>query len=208
MIKESPYIFVFVGDDQHRSAVFSDSFGNFSIPVYPDSKLKFELRGYEDMLIDASKNSNNFQIVMRSTGHGNSATALTTQSTGDTALQRPNDVDFMRLPGHQKGQLHGSRYLFTNFVHGFVINASDVIFHHPDYVFDYDKLEGKLLYTSDMTSVNEVSWDQTKSFVFYNSSDERLEFEKVPAIDVQILHQARSIKYISSLKPNSSGLIM
>ena len=53
MIKESPYIFVFVGDDQHRSAVFSDSFGNFSIPVYPDSKLKFELRGYEDMLIDA-----------------------------------------------------------------------------------------------------------------------------------------------------------
>ena len=181
--KGNPLSFVFVGDDQYKNAVFSDVSGDFTIPVSADSKLKFELKGYEDMLIDVSKNSNNFQIVMRSTSQGSSTAALSTQSRSDTALQRPNDVDFMQLPGHQKGQLHGSRYLYVNFVHGFVLNASDVLFHHPDYLFDYDKLEGKLLYTSNMTTVNEVSWDQTKSFTLYSSNGERLDFEKVPAID-------------------------
>ncbi len=181
--KGNPLHFVFVEDSQYNNAVYSDSLGNFNIPVHPDSKLKFELKGYKS-IVDDNKTAD-WQVVLQSLGNDGSNGSLKTKITtkSDTTFQHQNDVNLLSLPGHSKGNLRGNRYLFDNFAHGFIINSSDILVHDPAYLLDYDKVGGALLFTSDKKTVNEMSWDETKSFTLYNNKDERFVFEKVPSID-------------------------
>jgi len=217
--KGNPLHFVFVGDEQYKEAVYSDSSGNFTIMVHPDSKLQFELAGYKDTTVSIGKNQD-LQVVLRSFGNSTSNNSLNTKSTlsGSADIQHSNDVDLLRLPGHEKGKVRGNRYLFDNFVHGFIISSTDVLLHDPAYTFDYDKLSGALLLTKDKNSVEEISFDHTKSFILYDNKDNRFVFEKVPAIDnahyVQVLASGKRYKIYKLIKTKfvkadyvNSGLI-
>jgi hypothetical protein len=203
--KGNPLHFVFVGDEQYKEAAYSDSSGNFTITVHPDSKLKFELAGYKDTTVSIGKNQD-LQVVLLLLGNSAPNNSLNTKSTlsGSADIQHPNDVDLLRLPGHEKGKVHGNRYLFDNFAHGFIISSTDALLHDPAYTFDYDKLSGALLLTKDKNSVEEISFDHTKSFTLYSDKDERFVFEKVPGIDnahyVQVLASGKKYKIYKLIK--------
>lgn len=201
--KGSPLHFVFIEDAGHNLATFSDSLGNFSIPLYPDSKVKFELTGYEGASIANASNAN-WQVVLKSaTSASNAGAQGSLEATGMT-LQRPDNIDLNMLPGHQKGNIHGNRYLFDNFVHGFFINSSGDLAHAKDYKFDYDKIGGGLLLTKDNVNVMQLSWDQIKSFTLFSNKDETFTFEKAPPIDishyVQVISSGKKYKIYKLIK--------
>jgi hypothetical protein len=203
--KGDPLHFVFVVDEQYKEAAYSDSTGNFTITIHPDSRLKFELAGYKDTLVRVGKNQD-LPVVLRSLGADYPGNSLNTRSTvsGGTDIQHADDVDLLRLPGHEKGKVRGNRYLFDNFAHGFIISSTDALLHDPAYTFDYDKMGGALLLTKDKTSVEEVSFDHTKSFTLYDDKDKRFVFEKVIAIDpshyVQVLASGKRYKIYKLIK--------
>ncbi len=207
--KGTPLHFVFVGDSESKNAVLSDSLGNFTIGIKPGSKLEFELAGYENTTINPDKNNASLQIVLKAgSSTANSQGTVSTklvETNSNEALPTMGDGGLI-APGHQKGNLRGNRYLFDNFVHGFVINSNNELIHNPDYLFDYDKIGGMLLVTKDKNNITEVSWDQTKSFTLYNKADQRFVFEKVPAIDkshyVQVLASGPKYKIYKLIKTN------
>ncbi|HTD40913.1 MAG TPA: hypothetical protein VK671_09850 [Mucilaginibacter sp.] len=204
--KGSPLHYVFVADDQSQDAVYSDSLGNFTISVHPDSKLKFGLPGYRDTLVNFDQKAASLQVVLRSGSAGGPSGSVSTKSTVSDALdiERPTENGIADLPGHKKGNVHGNRYLLDDFVHGYLINTSDVLVHNPNYRFDYDKLGGVLLISKGDKSIIETSADQTKTFVLYSNTDERFVFERVLAIDnahyVQVLASGKNYKIYKLIK--------
>lgn len=208
MVKDeqgNPLHFAFVGDVQNKYAVFTDSLGNFSIPVLPDSKLKVSLLGYKDETIVAG--NGNLQVALKSAGDG--AADGTTVSTdlkttnANVPLATIGDGGVI-APTHQKGELRGSMYIFKTFAPGYVVTAAGELNYSPDYLFDYDKIGGTLLLTQNKRVITEVLWDQIKSFVLYSNTDERFVFEKVTAIDqshyVQVLTSGKKYKIYKLIK--------
>lgn len=189
----NPLHYVFINDAQYKTAALSDSAGNFTIPVHPDSKLQFNLTGYSDASLSPGTKLTGISVVLKSQG-GASATAgsLSAKMT----IERRENLSTLGIggaivPGHQKGDLRGSMYLFDKFTPGFTADASGNIVYNPGYFYDYDKVKGGLLFTKDEKTVEQASWDQVRSFTIYSPTDQRFDFTEVPAIDqshyVQVL---------------------
>jgi len=199
--------YVFVADNELKRAVFTDSLGNFTIEVPNGSKLQFQHEGYADTLIAPTNNNTSLQFAMRSLGTGTgSATLSANKSVSEQAQSAHTEGSDMgslsngsSIGGaglaHKKGNVHGSRYLFEDFVHGFLVNSSNEIIYNPAYLFDYDKIGGGLLITKDKQSVVEADRDQTNSFTLYSSTDQKFVFEKVQTLDpkhyVQVLGEGK-----------------
>jgi len=186
--KGGPLRNVFVADDHYKNATFSDSLGNFSIAVQPDSKLKFERAGCKDTLITTVKPG--MQVTMMTDGSGDERTSAENSSGSQSAgLDRnevarvSNDMGGYLKPSHEKGNTRGSQYLFETFVQGYMINSSGDIVHKPNYLFDYDKMSGTLLLTRDNKAILIIDQSQAKSFSLFSNVNERVDFDQVPAID-------------------------
>lgn len=206
-VNGNPLHFVFVGDVQNRKAVFTDTLGNFSIAVHPDSKLAFELEGYRDTVVSSISTNTGILVILKSVGTGpdNSAATLSTKvETNNTEQFTSLSQGGLIAPGHQKGDLRGSQYLFDVFVHGYLINTSDELTYQPNYMLDYDKVDGSLLLTPDKRKIVNVVWDQVKSFTLYSMADQRFDFAKVPAIDnshfVQVIASGPKYKIYKLIK--------
>jgi hypothetical protein len=200
--KGNPLHFVFVRDKQSTNAVYTDSLGNFKITINPGSTLQFAREDYAGTELNIT-NTANLQVVLKSTAtaeSGNSANTLGSQIEvkSSNVPEATIGTGGVITPSHQKGELRGSKYLFTAFVHGFVINSSDVLNYNPGYLYDYDKLGGSLLLTQDNKSISEASYDEIKSFVLYSNTDERMVFEKDTKIDpshyMQVLASGKKYK--------------
>jgi hypothetical protein len=208
--KGNPVHDVFVADRQHQNATFSDSLGNFSIAVQADSKLQFERAGYKDTVITSIKPG--MQVAM-SAESLDSPGSLATNSPGQGQLgsltrnevaRMSNDVGGYLKPSHEKGDTRGSQYLFETFVHGYMVNSSGEIVNKPNYLFDYDKMNGNLLLTRDNKTMIIADQSQAKSFSLFSNADQRVDFEEVPAIDnshyFQILATGKKYKICKLLK--------
>jgi hypothetical protein len=144
-------------------------------------------------------------VVGSSVSAGNSPGATSSQSlTANQVAGESNSMGGYLKPGHEKGNTRGSEYLFLNFVHGYVINTSGDLINNPAYLLDYDKVDGSLVLTQDGKTINQVSWDQTKSFSLFSSAGQRFDFEKAPAIDkshyVQVLASGKKYKIYKLIK--------
>ena len=205
--KGSPLHDVFVADNELKRAAFTDSLGNFTIDVPTGAKLQFQHEGYADTLIAITNSNTSLQFALRSSGSAGSDGTLTankrvseqaqsahTEGSDMGSLSNGSSIGGAGL-AHKKGNVHGSRYLFEDFVHGFLVNSSNEIIYNPAYLFDYDKMGGGLLITKDKQSVVEADRDQTNSFTLYSSTDQRLVFEKVQTLDpkhyVQVLGEGK-----------------
>jgi hypothetical protein len=202
--KGKPIHGVFIVDTQAANAAFTDSLGNFSI-----FKLRFEVAGFKDTTISVDKMAPGPQIIMRTLGAvgGNSVASLSTRITqggNDNNLSTTMADGGVIAPGHHKGKLKGSQYLFDYFVRGYLVSSSGEVLYKPDYMLDYDKVGGGLLLTTDNKTIIEVAWDNTNSFSLYSSTDERFDFEKVPSIDpshyVQVLVSGPKYKIYKLIK--------
>lgn len=209
MVKDdqgNPLHYVFVGDMANKNAVFTDSLGNFSITANPGSKLKMSLLGYKEEVVAADKS--NLQVVLKATGEA----LADAQASVSASLQTKSDNMSLATigdggviaPAHQKGELRGSMYIFKTFAHGYVITTSGELNYNPNYLFDYDKVGGALLLTQDKRVITEVAWDQIRSFILFSNNDERLVFEKAPAIDpshyVQVIASGPKYKIYKLIK--------
>jgi hypothetical protein len=172
-----PLHFVFVQDNQLKTAMYTDSLGNFSISTNPNSVLEFDRMGYTAMSMNIGNNMN-IQIVLKSNGSNSNTNAIST-----AAIDNTNDNSMRVSLAHKKEQVHGNKFLFDDFVNGFVINQSSQLVHNPAYLYDYDKMEGALLFTDNNRSVAEINRDQIKSFTLFSNNDEVWVFKIVSAID-------------------------
>ena len=204
--KGNPLHFVFVADMQNKTATFSDSLGNFTIAVHPDSKLQFQLAGYESASVTVANNASP-EVVLKSAGGANPQPVIVAmaigQTTGNASVVNLADGGTV-APGHQKGAAHGNRYLLDNFAHGYIINASDELMYKPNFLLDYDKIGGFVLQASDNKAMTQLSYDQVKSFTLFSDKDVLMTFEKAPAIDqahyVQVIASGKKYKIYKLIK--------
>ena len=142
------------------------------------------------------------------------------------AASAPHDVAVKGAPGHTtisvrpetidmaqgsifpvfnpKEETKGSRYFFSNWVHGYVIDSKDSVIQNPLFLFNYDKMGGGLLLTRDSHSAIEVNKEQVKSFTLYNTQGEAFTFARVPEIDpthyVQVIASGNKYKIYKTIK--------
>lgn len=208
--KGNPLHDVFVADEQYKTATFSDSLGNFTIAVRPDSKFHFERAGFKDTLIAAIKPG--MQVAMNPDASGDQSSSAGNSSgqgqpetlTRNEVARISNDNGGYLKPAHEKGDTRGSQYMFETFVHGYMVNASGELINKPNYLFDYDKISGNLLLTRDNKTMIIADAEETKYFSLFSNTDERVDFEKIPAIDkshyVQVLASGQKYKICKLIK--------
>jgi len=206
--KGNPISAVFILQGQTTNATFTDSVGNFSIKVNAGGVLKFDAPGYADNITPVDQVNTNSKITLKPLGAAGAAGDLkaNTSVTGQQSINAISNSDLTNLanggtmtgPGHKKGNVHGSQYIFDDFVHGFIVNPSDELVYDPAYRFDYDKIGGILLLSKDNNHITQVGDGQIKSFSLFNSSGQRFTFEKIAAISdkyyVQVLAEGKKYK--------------
>jgi len=84
---------------------------------------------------------------------------------------------------HHKDETQGSRFLFENWVHGYVVNASDSLIQNPGIYFNYDKIGGNLLVSRDRHAAIEIDKESVKSFTLFDPLSQPYNFTMVPQID-------------------------
>ncbi|HEY9002205.1 MAG TPA: hypothetical protein VIM89_12690 [Mucilaginibacter sp.] len=194
--------FAMVGDSKYNNVAFTDSVGDFTIAVHPDSKLLFQSEGYRDTLIDAGTMSQNPQINLKL------AVNLPIPTTG-LSLPTVMTIDGQVAVARRNPRLVGSRYLFDTFVHGYFTDMSDKQFSSQNCLFNYEKMSGYILLTTDKKDVREVDRGQIKSLILYDKTDQRYEFEQVPEIDknhyLQVLAGGSKYKILKLIRTEFVG---
>jgi len=204
--KGNPLQYVYVMDEPAKTATFTDSRGNFKINVGAGAKLKFLRSAYKSTEAIAAPD---MQVSLNADGSADIENAtLATKNPAEKVDNSTMGTGGAIAPGHVKGNVHGNRYLLDNFAHGFLINASGELIHTPGTVYDYDKMAGYVLSTSDMNKVAELSFDQIASFTLFSDKDVKYVFEKAPSIDpvhyVQVLSSGKKYKIYKAIKTRFS----
>jgi hypothetical protein len=185
----------FVQDKSDKTATRTDSLGKFTLKANPNSTLFITSTGYEPKVIDV-KGKTDLTVVLKTekaavegTGTGNAdktgASGLTSYNgTGTALLYGHEGLSSMSIPSfHQLDATKGSRYMFNDWVKGFVVSPKDSVYKNANYGFNYDKMGGGLLLTQDKHSAIEISPSEIKSFTVYNEQDQPMVFEYVPEIN-------------------------
>jgi hypothetical protein len=79
-----------------------------------------------------------------------------------------------------KEATQGSRYLFDDWVHGYVINAGDSTIQSPLLFFNYDKMGGSLLLSKDKHAAIEVYKNNVKIFTLFDALNQPYTCTMVP----------------------------
>jgi hypothetical protein len=194
----SPIRYVFIHDTRSMRATFTDSLGNFSIQVTPDSRLQLQSPGHKDTILSITPGTNKLPITL-SPARGNKTIVYAQVKLITEAVRTTNEVDLGTVTSggtisgikHQKEGTRGNRYLFDEFVPGYVVSTDGKLVYNANYRFNYDKIGGALLLTEDNNTVTHVPDEQIKSFSIFGGGDKLYTFEMVPAIDkshyVQVL---------------------
>ena len=115
------------------------------------------------------------------TGHTNMNSAYNSSNATQGGEAKFNGSFFP--VAKEKEETHGSRFLFADWLGGYVINSKDQEVKNPNFLFKYDKIRGILLLTNDKRSAMDIDKDEVKSFTLYDQGKQPLQFEKVPAVD-------------------------
>jgi len=215
----TPLHFVFVHDQKSTNATFTDSLGNFTVITQPAAELQFELTGYKDTLISAGKLSANAQIVLKPNGSADGSATASTAPTGlstkpiTVGYQANENISNAGTSGgtitgmaHQKGNVHGNRYLFEDFAHGFVVNAQGTLFANPTYLYDYDKMGGGIMLSVNNGAVSQLDDAQIKTITLFGNGDKTYVLTKVPLIDnghyVQVLSSGAKYNIYKATQTN------
>jgi hypothetical protein len=82
-----------------------------------------------------------------------------------------------------KEDTKGSRYLFTDWVKGSVVDITNTIYNNPAYFYNYDKISYHLFMTTNKKDVIEIDPAHVKSFSLNNIVGTLNSYEKIPLID-------------------------
>lgn len=201
--KGKPIPFAFINDSQHPYATYSDPNGAFSLMVDPGSNLIITAK-FHNLVRAGLNNLANIKVVM--TGDSSSQTTIIKASAANFFTRDESIVDhnvsINRIGTGQEG-LHGSRFLFGDWVHGFAITPKDSIKQDDEYLFNYDKVGGNLLFTRNKTTALLVVKQEIKGFTLYDENAQPYVFEDVQAINakhyVQVLTSGPKYKIYKDL---------
>jgi hypothetical protein len=181
--------YAFLVDVDHKIATYSDSTGAFNMAVQPNSKILVLAGGHKDYTFVPDQQKS-YNIVLQGKNEtvagGKLNTSITnnfdTFSTHAGALN--TQAGNISVTNHQDAT-QGSRYLYDNWVHGYVISAADSIVQNTHYLFNYDKINGNLMMNKDNNTVLQIDGSSFKSFVLFDKQVNNHAFVKVPAITPQ-----------------------
>lgn len=178
----TPVAYVFIRDNNHPCATYSDSLGNYTIKADPNSTLYATSLDYGDTYVKIN-NSPNIDITL-----GNTTSVKKTNDQSANLFKDKSELtDFtsgsFTYFGSGQQELHGSKYFFGQGMHGYAINKSDSIRQGNAYLFNYDKVNGELLLTRDNKSMLQIDKGLLKEFVLFDGSGNRYDFVARPDID-------------------------
>ncbi|MDB4918419.1 carboxypeptidase-like regulatory domain-containing protein [Mucilaginibacter sp.] len=186
-----PVPLAFVRDGQHFYATFADSTGAFILMADPASSLIAIAPGYSDanVKIDGKRS---IAVVMTKGGSSSAGNSNTSASSSQTQ----NIIDFLNSQpvsnqtgysqkvqeGFNQEPTRGSRYLFNNWVHGFATGTGDSLLYDANNLYNYDKMDGDILFTRDKVSVFRIDKAHIKTISLYTGEPYPLTFENAPAV--------------------------
>ena len=181
-----PIAFAFIKDSQHNFSTFSDPNGAFTLNADPASKLLVTCSNYEESAVKID-NKANVVIVMERGGTAGTKAAGSNKLDDLFNVLEIGGTDRSARPltlfGTAKEDLHGSPYLFNEWVHGYAITFTDSVKENDNYLFNYQKIEGVLLYTGDGKTMNIIDRTKIREFILFDGNAIPLTLENVPAID-------------------------
>ena len=199
----NPVTYAFIRNMGTTSATFSDSLGNFKLLINPNTTLEFLAKGYAGILINAANAGN--VVLKRTSAAGDAAGKASSESggQGDKLLNQNFQMGTSAIFVKPKGDTRGSQYLLDDWAHGFIIDSKDSVLQNPDYLYNYDKINGVMVFTQDKSSAMELNKSTVNSFVLFSNDGKTAAFEKAPNVDannyVQVLAMGKKYKIYKSI---------
>lgn len=199
-----PVPFAFVVDSQHPYATYSDQNGSFSLKADPASNLFVSAAFHSEVKVKINDPANVKVLLPLDSGSTGPSKAERESNFFKPEESRIDHVQSINHIGTGSDQgLHGSRYLFENWVHGFAISPKDSIKQDGSYLFNYDKITGSLMFTRTRKTAMLVDKNEIKGFTLFDENVIPFTFVEVPAIDskryVQVLAQGPKYKVYRTL---------
>src|SRR6202012_5163250 len=92
-----------------------------------------------------------------------------------------SDVTIVRS-GFALEPTRGSRYMFEDWIPGYGINKNGDLVVEKENMYNYDKINGGIIYTNDGKSMAQVSPSQLNSFTLYDKKGHAHVYESVPEV--------------------------
>lgn len=182
----------FVQDKKNNTATRTDSTGKFSLITSPDSKLYVSSNGYKTKVVDVKDKTDIVVILSADKGDNTNGSNQISGNFSDYTAAASGGLLYGNglsggglLPVFKYTEAtKGNRYLFKDWVGGYVVSTEDSVYKNPNYGFNYDKISGALLLTQDGKNAIEIVQARIKSFTLNNDVNGRPEvFEYVPDIN-------------------------
>ena len=176
-----------------EKGTITDSLGYFKVNAGPDAVLIINADGYETLMAQVRKEEL-LRLVMKKTKEINNdisvADEISRQQSASndvrnylTSESSKNYTGSYLTIVKNKESMVGSRYLSNEWVSYNVVDKNESVVNTNGYLFNYDKVGGKILATSDKKTILEVDDTAIKSFSFVDSLGKKVSFKKVNNID-------------------------
>ena len=188
--KPIPYASVIVEGEEKGTV--TDSLGFFKIDAKPNSVLIINAQGYESAM-EPVNGKDLITAVLVKESSGNAASGI-----NETIKPQSISNAFQDFSKAETGNLYhgsslpvftikentvGTRYLFDSWVKGKIIDTANREINTYNYVFNYDKMTGKLIATQDKKNVIDVDDIAIDSYCLTNPSGQETMFEKINLIN-------------------------
>lgn len=200
-----PISFAFISDQKTQNSTYTDSVGMFKLNTSVAATLAITCTGYKTATAKVD-NAASINIVLTPGESGNTDKALNFNNPNNPFFEsHTQTIDALAMIAAKSGtgEVQGSRYLFNDWMHGYVIDNKGTIVQDKHYLFNYDKINGELLMTSNKSTAIEVNRDQVKSFTLFDKKHIPVVFENVPVIDkahyVEVITAGKNVNIYKSL---------
>ncbi|PAW92865.1 hypothetical protein CKK33_04915 [Mucilaginibacter sp. MD40] len=171
--------YAFVRSIGSTNAVYADSTGAFSIKADPSSKLQVSVNNQVVKTVPANQGNITLDI---------DASALPKASAGSDKgiFSVHKDAATTRFAGvisTQSKEVKGKRFVSENWLRGYVVDKQDSVLSDAGYYFNYDMLDGDMVYTTDKNNVSKIAKDEYKKIVLFDNAGKQYAFAYVPSID-------------------------
>lgn len=187
--KGQPVPYAFVRDAGHNYATYADSTGTFILKADPASELQVSAANYKNIQVKI-ENKTKVSVVLP-TGEATDG-VVSLKSVKETInseflhngqLLFGGDASRQQVKsGFVQEATRGSRYLYPDWIPGFGVSKKDSLVVELTNMYNYDKLNGNIVYTNDGKSMAAVSPGQIKSFSLFDKNGRAHVYENTPAI--------------------------
>jgi hypothetical protein len=202
---------VLIKGKKEKIQALTDSMGIFKIGASPYSVLIVSYAGFKSLEIKVADKPIDTVIILLPENEGQKYDAASSKIKSENlqdaiSAQKgaSNTIIYNNAPASgaffpqfsSKEESQGSKYLFHDWVSGFIVTADSNTIKNDLARFNYNKMSGNLIMTQDGKSAIEFDHAQITAFTLYNAGTE-YPFEDVPSISTNAFCQviAKGNKY-------------